>query len=35
VKNARQRLPVTMRDAWECYALALDARLSRDRIGGG
>jgi hypothetical protein len=32
VKNARQRLPVTMRDAWECFALALDARLARERV---
>jgi hypothetical protein len=31
VKSARQRLPVTMRDAWECFALALDARLARER----
>jgi signal recognition particle receptor subunit beta len=34
VRVARQKEPVTMRDAIECYALALEARLARDRIKG-
>jgi signal recognition particle receptor subunit beta len=32
VRLARQKEPVTMRDAIECFALALEARLSRARL---
>jgi hypothetical protein len=35
VRLARQKEPVTMKDAIECYALALEARLARARVGAG
>ena len=33
VRAARQKTPVTVRDACECYAFAIEARRARDSIG--
>jgi mutual gliding-motility protein MglA len=35
VRAARRKESVSMRDAWECFALALDARLARGRLAAG